>query len=106
MAVDIKIAEELSKEIVTSLRSEDRLELNILNWALLETTLILKVQEMGLLDALDRDKLGEVIWNTLNHILGIENGDYLDKQLIGLLDKSLIQLVITQKGKLAYVWKF
>ena len=106
MAVERKIAEELSKEIVTSLRSEDRLELNILNWALLETTLILKVQGMELPDALDRGKLGGVVHETLNHILGIEKGDYLDEQLIGLLDKSLIQLVITPKGKLAYEWKF
>jgi len=100
-----KLAEEFAKEVVAELRKEDKLELNLLNWGILESLLILKIQGMTLTEALDKTSLTAAIHNTLNHVLGINKGEELDEQLIGLMDKDLIELVVTQKGKLAYRWK-
>ena len=104
-SIDRKLAEEFAKEVVTELRKENKLKLNLLNWGLLEATLVLKIQQMTLAAALDKTSLTEVIHETLNHILGVNKGEELDEQLFDLLDKDLINLVITPEGKLAYKWK-
>jgi hypothetical protein len=103
--VERKLAEEFAQELIAELKKENKLEISLLNWGLLQTTLILKIQEMSLLDAVDKVKLTGVVHESLNHILGVNRGECLDEQLICLLNKDLIQLVITQHGKLAYQWK-
>lgn len=103
--VDRKLAEEFARELVAELRQEPRLELNLVNWAVLESLLIMQIQGMELYEALDHDRLTQVVHQTLELVLNRGAEAELDQKLIELLDADMIEMVITQEGKLAYRWK-
>jgi len=103
--VDRKLAEEFARELVTELRQEPKLELNLVNWAVLESLLIMRIQGMELHEALDQDRLTQVVHQTLELVLNRGAEAELDQKLIELLDADMIEMVITQEGKLAYKWK-
>jgi len=103
--VDRKLAEEFARELVAELRQEPKLELNLVNWAVLESLLIMRIQGMELHEALDQDRLTQVVHQTLELVLNRGAEAELDQKLIELLDADMIEMVITQEGKLAYRWK-
>lgn len=103
--VDRKLAEEFARELVAELRQEPRLELNLVNWAVLESLLIMRIQGMELHEALDQDRLTQVVHQTLELVLNRGAEAELDQKLIELLDADMIEMVVTQEGKLAYRWK-
>jgi len=90
---------------VAELRQEPKLELNLVNWAVLESLLIMRIQGMELHEALDQDRLTQVVHQTLELVLNRGAEAELDQKLIELLDADMIEMVITQEGKLAYRWK-
>jgi hypothetical protein len=103
--VDRKLAEEFARELVAELRQEPRLELNLVNWAVLESLLVLRIEGMELKDALDHETLTQAVHETLESMLRGGRESELDEQLIKLLDSDLIELVVTQQGELGYRWK-
>jgi hypothetical protein len=103
--VDRKLAEEFARELVAELRQEPKLELNLVNWAVLESLLIMRIQGMELHEALDQDRLTQVVHQTLELVLNRGAEAELDQKLIELLDADMIEMVVTQEGKLAYRWK-
>ena len=103
--VDRKLAEEFARELVAELRQEPKLELNLVNWAVLESLLIMRIQGMELHEALDHDKLTQVVHQTLELVLNRGAEAELDQKLIELLDADMIEMVVTQEGKIAYRWK-
>jgi hypothetical protein len=103
--VDRKLAEEFARELVAELRQEPKLELNLVNWAVLESLLIMRIQGMELHEALDQDRLTQVVHQTLELVLNRGAEAELDQKLIELLDADMIEVVVTQEGKLAYRWK-
>jgi hypothetical protein len=103
--VDRKLAEEFARELVAELRQEPRLELNLVNWAVLESLLIMRIQGMELHEALDQDRLTQVVHQTLELVLNRGAEAELDQKLIELLDADMIEMVVTQERKLAYRWK-
>lgn len=103
--VDRKLAEEFARELVAELRQEPKLELNLVNWAVLESLLIMRIQNMELHEALDPDRLTQVVHQTLELVLNRGAEAELDQKLIELLDADMIEMVVTQEGKLGYRWK-
>ena len=103
--VDRKLAEEFARELVAELRQEPKLELNLVNWAVLESLLIMQIQNMELHEALGHDRLTQVVHQTLELVLNRGAEAELDQKLIELLDADMIEMVVTQEGKLAYRWK-
>lgn len=103
--VDRRLAEEFARELVAELRKEPKLELNLLNWAVLESLLVLRIEGMELKDALDHDTLTQAVYETLEAMLNQGRESELDEQLIKLLDADCIELVVTQHGELGYRWK-
>ena len=103
--VDRKLAEEFARELVAELRQEPKLQMNLLNWAVLESMLVLRIEGMELKDALDHDTLTQAVHETLESMLRDRREAELDEQLIKLLDSDLIELVVTQQGELGYRWK-
>jgi len=103
--VDRKLAEEFARELVAELRQEPKLQMNLVNWAVLESLLVLRIEGMELKDALDHDTLTQAVHGTLETMLNGGSESELDEQLIKLLDSDLIELVVTQQGELGYRWK-
>jgi hypothetical protein len=97
--VDRKLAEEFARELVAELRQEPRLQMNLLNWVVLESLLV------ELKDVLDHETLTKAVHETLESMLRGGREAELDEQLIKLLDSDLIEMVVTQQGELGYRWK-
>ena len=44
--VDRKLAEEFARELVAELRQEPKLQMNLVNWAVLDSLLVLRIEGM------------------------------------------------------------
>ena len=104
MKVDYELACTFGRELISDLKNNPELVLTLVEWAMLESLLIIKIQEMKIDDVYNQDELTKVVHISLEFILSDNKEEEFSEILNTLLDNNIVEMVVTENGNIGYAW--
>ena len=105
MKVDYELACTFAKELISDLKNNPELTLTLVEWVMLESLLIIKIQEMKIDDVYNQDALTDVVHKSLEFMISGNKEDEFSDILNTLLDNNIVEMIITEDGNIGYRWK-